>query len=59
MNGCEIGDYTITPYRVNNTLQYAVSVKYGDFLAYCNHQESAIAVRDDAIRRARKLNGGK
>lgn len=54
MNGCDKNDYKIMSYRVNNEMQYAVAVVGGEFLAFCMHESSAIAVRDDAIQRARK-----
>lgn len=54
MNGCDENDYTITPFRVNNEMQYAVAVVGGEFLAFCTHESSAIAVREDAIQRAKK-----
>jgi len=59
MNGCDESDYKITPFTVNLGSVFAVELKGGAMLALCYFESSAIAVRDDAIRRARKLNGGK
>jgi len=57
MNGCEESDYKITRFTVGDHTMFAAERKGGDMLAICYNESSAIAVRDDAIWRARKLNG--
>jgi len=54
MNGCDESDYTIMAFYVNNEMQYAVAIVGGEFLAFCTHESSAIAVREDAIWLAKK-----